>query len=249
VADTAYARNGHVHIAYEIHGSGPHDLVFMPGTFVPIESYDEHPMLGRFFKRLRTFARVLILDRRGMGQSDPLGPEGAPSNDESIADLTAVVADAGFSKPSILAGFDAGLIAMGLAASRPDAVASLVVVNTFAKFLRSDDHPSGFDPERAAQYDQVVEAGAQVGGEFDLLALAAPSVSTAWASAWCRFRLQAGWPTTRSSRTASAVCSRAESLSARCSAGSASCSAGTSPSACSARISSCASDRRTTTRW
>jgi class 3 adenylate cyclase len=177
MAETRYARNGRVHIAYEIHGTKELELVFMPGTFVPIESYDEHPMLGRFFQRLQSFARVLILDRRGMGQSDPLGPEGAPSVDESADDLAAVIDDAGFEKPHVLAGFDAALPAMVLAASRPDALASLVVVNTFAMFLRSDDHPTGFDPERAATYEEVVEFGGEIDGERDLLALAAPTVA------------------------------------------------------------------------
>ena len=177
MAETRYARNGRVHIAYEVHGTAALELVFMPGTFVPMESYDEHPLLGRFFSRLQTFARVLVLDRRGMGQSDPLGPEGAPSLEESVGDLVAVIDSAGFEKPHVLAGFEAALPAMALAATNPEALASLVVINTFAKFLRSDDHPTGFDPERAAQYDEIVEAGAQVGDDLDLLSLAAPSVA------------------------------------------------------------------------
>lgn len=175
--ETRYARNGRVHIAYQVHGSGSLDLVFMPGTFVPMESYEEHPAFSRFFRRLQSFARVIILDRRGMGQSDPLGPDGAPDVEEQALDLAAVIDAVDAPRPSILAGFDACIPAVALAASRPGTIASLVLVHGFAKFLRSDDHPGGYDPGRAQTYLEHTEEGAPPADERDLLDDIAPSVA------------------------------------------------------------------------
>ncbi len=177
MTDTRYARNGDVHLAYQVHGTGPIDMVFMPGTFVVMESYDEHPLLARFFRRLQSFARLIILDRRGLGQSDPLGPEGAPSADVWAEDLAAVIEHAGAQQPSILAGFDAGIPSMTLAATRPEAIASLVIVNGYSHFLRSDDHEAGLDPESQQRYEAAIEHGAGDSG-FDVLSVLAPTVSS-----------------------------------------------------------------------
>lgn len=174
MTDTRYARNGNVHLAYQIHGTGPIDLVFMPGTFVVMESYDEHPLLARFFRRLQSFARVIILDRRGLGQSDPLGPEGAPSPEAWAEDLAAVIEHARAQRPSILAGFDAGLPAMALAAARPAAIASLVLVNAYARFLNTGDHEPGLDPSTQERYESAIEQGTE---GFDVLAVLAPTVA------------------------------------------------------------------------
>jgi class 3 adenylate cyclase len=179
VTDTQYARNGSVHIAYQVLSDGPIDLVMLPGTLLPMDAYDEHPMISRFVRRLASFSRLIVLDRRGLGQSDSIGKGEAPDELESAEDLLAVIDAAGATKPSILAGFDGAAPSVVLAASHPDRVASLVLVNAYAKYLRSDDHPWGFDPNRVEDFRQLVEGerGPESGPEFDILGIAAPSVS------------------------------------------------------------------------
>jgi pimeloyl-ACP methyl ester carboxylesterase len=69
---THYAKSGDVHVAYQIFGSGPTDLVFVPGFVSHIENYWEHPDLARWLLRLGSFARVIMFDKRGTGLSDPV---------------------------------------------------------------------------------------------------------------------------------------------------------------------------------
>ena len=62
---THYAKSGDVHIAYQVFGSGPIDLVLVPGFVSQIENYWEHPDLARWLLRLSSFARVIMFDKRG----------------------------------------------------------------------------------------------------------------------------------------------------------------------------------------
>jgi len=68
---TRYAKSGDVHVAYQVFGDGPVDLVFVPGFVSHIENYWEHPDLARWLLRLASFARVIMFDKRGTGLSDP----------------------------------------------------------------------------------------------------------------------------------------------------------------------------------
>ena len=65
-----YARSGDVHIAYQVLGSGPLDLVFVPGFVSHLEAMWEAPGATRFFERLAAFARLILFDKRGTGLSD-----------------------------------------------------------------------------------------------------------------------------------------------------------------------------------
>jgi pimeloyl-ACP methyl ester carboxylesterase len=67
---TRYAKSGDVHIAYQVFGSGPIDLVLIPGFVSQIEHCWEHPDFARWFLRLASFGRVVMFDKRGTGLSD-----------------------------------------------------------------------------------------------------------------------------------------------------------------------------------
>ncbi len=86
---TRYAKSGDVHIAYQVFGSGPIDLVFVPGFVSHIENYWDHPDLARWLLRLSSFARVAIFDKRGTGLSDRVSE--APSLDQRMDDVRAVM--------------------------------------------------------------------------------------------------------------------------------------------------------------
>src|SRR5712672_2372444 len=60
---TRYAKSGDVHIAYQVFGSGPIDLVVIPGFVSHIETYWDQPDLARWLLRLSSFARVAIFQR------------------------------------------------------------------------------------------------------------------------------------------------------------------------------------------
>jgi pimeloyl-ACP methyl ester carboxylesterase len=73
VPETRFARNGDAHIAYQVFGDGA-DLLLSIGIPVSIDAWWDAPQPSRFLRRLASFSRVLILDRRGCGLSDPISP-------------------------------------------------------------------------------------------------------------------------------------------------------------------------------
>src|SRR5689334_20588733 len=65
-----YADSGNVKIAYQVLGDGPGDLVLVPGFISNVEVAWEEPCLARFLRRLATFRRLIVFDKRGTGLSD-----------------------------------------------------------------------------------------------------------------------------------------------------------------------------------
>ena len=68
--DTHYAKSGDVNIAYQVVGDAPRDLVLVPGWVSNIEVFWEEPACARFLRRLASFARLILFDKRGTGLSD-----------------------------------------------------------------------------------------------------------------------------------------------------------------------------------
>src|ERR1700688_3704955 len=87
-AQTKYAKSGDVHIAYRVFGDGPHDIVMVPGTLPPGELYWEMPANEYILKRLNSFARVIVFDKRGQGLSDRVAQQ---TLEERVGDVLAVM--------------------------------------------------------------------------------------------------------------------------------------------------------------
>jgi pimeloyl-ACP methyl ester carboxylesterase len=89
--ETKYAKSGDIHIAYQVVGSGPVDLVFIPGWLTHVELQWEEPTQARFFRRLASFARLILIDKRGVGLSDSVPANQLPILEERIDDVRAVL--------------------------------------------------------------------------------------------------------------------------------------------------------------
>src|SRR5438105_15302792 len=87
---TKYARSGDLHIAYQVVGDGPRDLVYVPSWISQVEHYWEEPAIARYFNRLASFSRLIRFDRRGSGLSDPVA--GVPTLVEQVDHVVAAVA-------------------------------------------------------------------------------------------------------------------------------------------------------------
>lgn len=81
---TKYAKSGQVHIAYQVIGEGPLDLVKVPGWISNVELAWENAEYTRFLQRLASFSRLVVFDKRGTGLSDRVSeadlPDLPPSN-------------------------------------------------------------------------------------------------------------------------------------------------------------------------
>ena len=89
--DTRYAKSGDVHIAYQVFGDGPVNLVVVPGFVSNVENTWEQPDLSRLMLRLASYARVAMFDKRGTGMSDSVAD--MPGLDVRMDDLRAVMDD------------------------------------------------------------------------------------------------------------------------------------------------------------
>ena len=129
---THYAKSGDVHVAYQIFGSGPTDLVFVPGFVSHIEKYWEHPDLARWLLRLGSFARVIMFDKRGTGMSDRVAE--VPGLDERMDDLRAVMDAVGMERAALMGVSEGGPLTALFAATYPERVDALVLYGSFARF-------------------------------------------------------------------------------------------------------------------
>ena len=146
---TQYAETADgVHVAYQVVGAGPVDLVFLMPGILPIEVVWEDDSAGRFFTRLGSFSRLLLFDARGGGASDV----GSLFTFETYMDDVSAVLDAADAQRVVLVGFgEVGPIATMFAATYPDRTLSLVLINSCARWARDVDYPWGAPPQWAAR--------------------------------------------------------------------------------------------------
>ncbi|MGH3066344.1 MAG: adenylate/guanylate cyclase domain-containing protein [Gaiellaceae bacterium] len=155
LAKTQYGRSGEVDIAYQVLGDGPHDIVAVLDWASHLEALVEQPFIADWFTSLARFARVLWLGTRGVGMSGPLS-EGTPI-ESWMHDLVSVMDAAGFERASLVAHGLGTQVALMTAATHPDRVESLVVVNGYARFARADDYPAGLPDHLHEPYLDALE--------------------------------------------------------------------------------------------
>lgn len=149
--ETRFAKLGEQRIAYQVFGEGPIDVLLVSGWFSNVDGIWEEPTSARFLQRLSAFSRVILFDRRGTGASDPL-PGSTATNLQDWSDDVRVVLDAtGSERAALLASVDGGRMAMLFAASHPDRTTALILANSAARFLVSEDYPCGVPEAGAAR--------------------------------------------------------------------------------------------------
>jgi class 3 adenylate cyclase len=126
-----YAKSGDLNIAYVAEGDRPLDLVWIPPWISQVEYLWSEPSLERVLERVKQFARLITFDRRGSGLSDPLA--GAPTLEEQMDDVIAVMDAAGSERAAILGTLEGGPMAALFAATYPDRVSALVLYAAFAR--------------------------------------------------------------------------------------------------------------------
>ncbi len=137
--EVRYAKSGSVHVAYQVFGDGPVNLVVTPGSITHLDYIWDEPGMRRFLERLGKFARVATFDKRGTGLSDRL--TGAPTFEERMDDIRAVM-DATRFDNSVLVGVSDGVpMSILFAASYPSRTRGLVLYGGEAKGSWSPDYP------------------------------------------------------------------------------------------------------------
>jgi class 3 adenylate cyclase len=134
-----WAQSGEANIAFRVLGGGPVDLLFLGGLFSHIDVMLEEPGLRRWWDRLGTIARVILVDRRGLGLSDRL--QAPLSLEEEVADLDAVLEAAGAERVVVQAYAAGGPLAVTFAARRPERTLALVLYASIIATERDEEMP------------------------------------------------------------------------------------------------------------
>ena len=190
--ETQYARVDGLHIAFQVVGDGPVDVVLVDQWLGHMEAQWDVPPMAELRQRLASFSRLILFDKRGVGMSDPVPLAALPSVETWMDDLRAVM-DAARSGEAVLITTMAGtMMGVVFAASHPDRVRALIVVDGFARML-ADDYPEGQSVDEGDRRVDQVESSWGRGFMLDLFApsmRAVPGVRDAWA----RYERMAGSP-------------------------------------------------------
>ncbi|MEX0984563.1 MAG: adenylate/guanylate cyclase domain-containing protein [Actinomycetota bacterium] len=145
VPETRYATTEDgVHIAYQIVGDGPGDLLFVPYDYSNIEVNWELPQYASFARGLATHARVLLMDRRGIGASDRGIGASTPTIEARMDDIRAVM-DAAGSERAALFGVESGAtLCFPFAATHPERVTAVIVFGATVAGTVAEDYPWGW---------------------------------------------------------------------------------------------------------
>src|SRR5215475_9478960 len=128
-AETKYAKSGDVHIAYRVFGNGPRDVILVPGTVSHVELYWELPANEYLLKRLASFSRVIVFDKRGQGLSDRVADQ---TLEERVGDVLAVMDAVGSDRATVYGWSEGGQMSLALAATHPERVSGLILYGTYA---------------------------------------------------------------------------------------------------------------------
>jgi pimeloyl-ACP methyl ester carboxylesterase/class 3 adenylate cyclase len=149
VPRTRYAKTADgVHIAYQVVGDGPVDMVFVMGWVTNLEVMWEEPDFARFLERLATFSRLILFDKRGVGLSDRVPDDRLPGLETRMDDVRAVMDAVGSERAVVFGVSEGGPMSMLFAATYPERTVALVLYGTVADFTRRDpdykDDPAAY---------------------------------------------------------------------------------------------------------
>ncbi|TFH22212.1 MAG: adenylate/guanylate cyclase domain-containing protein [Myxococcales bacterium] len=170
--ETKYASSGDISIAYQVMGDGPLDLVVVPGFVSHVEFLHELPGYTRWIESMASFARVIRFDKRGGGLSDPVS--GAPSLEERIDDVRAVMDAVGSENAALLGWSEGAPLSVLFAATYPQRTSALILLGGFPRILQAADYLGGMEE---AVYTAWTEEMVENWGSGATLDFLGPSVA------------------------------------------------------------------------
>jgi pimeloyl-ACP methyl ester carboxylesterase/DNA-binding CsgD family transcriptional regulator len=155
-----YVANDGVHLAYQIVGDGPVDVLFIHGFVSHVEAAWENEEFARFFQRLGALARVILFDKRGVGLSDRM--QGAPTLEQVVADALCVLDAAGSRQAIVMGTSEGGAAAVLLAAMHPERVRGLVLYAAVPVVVQREGAPEWATPPE--RFERMLDTMRQTWG-------------------------------------------------------------------------------------
>jgi len=156
---TRYAQaDDGVHIAYQVIGDGPFDLVEVGGFVSHLEFAWEGPEYAHYLRRLASFARLITFDKRGTGMSDPVPVHALPSLEQRMDDFRAVLDAVGSEQAAVFGESDGGQMAALFAATYPERTRALVMYGSYVRLRSAPDFPLGRSDDYLKAFATGMEA-------------------------------------------------------------------------------------------
>jgi len=149
IPEVHYTRSGEVNIAYQVIGDAPLDLVFVMGWISHLEYFWTEPSFARFLRRLATFSRVILFDKRGTGLSDRVPLDQLPTLEQRMDDVRAVMEAVGSERAVLCGVSEGGPMCSLFSATYPERTIALVMIGSYARRLQGEGYPWG--PTEAAR--------------------------------------------------------------------------------------------------
>ena len=193
--ETRYVKSGDAHIAYQVVGDGPADLIIVRGYISHLEVAWESPALASFYRRLASFCRLILFDKRGTGLSDRVPEDRLPTLEQRMDDVRAVMEVVGSERAVLLGASEGGPMCLLFAATYPECTLGLLLWGCFARY----DWRRGFIGQYwgGATVDDALDRLEREWGDGGDLAAMAPSLAADDAArrAWGRAQRLAATPT------------------------------------------------------
>jgi class 3 adenylate cyclase len=167
---THYVKSDDVHIAYQVIGDGPLDLVFVPGFVSHVEATWQVPGRSAFFRRLASFSRLILFDKRGTGMSD----RGSQifTLEQRMQDVRAILDEVGSERAALFGVSEGGPMSLLYAATYPERTSALILYGCYARSCWAPDYPLGWYNEQWQRFaeNSVRNWGAPQGTGIEILA-------------------------------------------------------------------------------
>lgn len=156
---TRYAKTSDgVHIAYQVCGDGPVDILYSTALWWHLEFQWTEPTYVRYVERLARLGRVIAFDKRGTGLSDRVPIDRLPSLEQRIDDITAVLDAVGSTSAVLAAANHAAPLVLLFAATFPERTRALILQGGFARFAEAPDYPWGFPTRLVPRVEEQMES-------------------------------------------------------------------------------------------
>ncbi len=191
--ETHYANSGGVSIAYQVLGEGPLDLVVVPGWVSNIEAFWEEPAIEAFFRRLASFSRLILFDKRGTGLSDRVTD--LPTLEVRMDDVRAVLDAVGSRRAALFGYSEGGAMCALYAATYPQRTSALIMAGSYPRMMAAPDYEFGRTEEQLDAFLADIELnwGKPVGIETRVPSRADNTRFRQW---WARYLRMSASPTT-----------------------------------------------------
>jgi class 3 adenylate cyclase len=155
IPSTHYVKSDDVHIAYQVLGQGSFDLLFVPGFVSNIEAIWQSPEQSAFFRRLASFSRLILFDKRGTGMSDRGSQMFAL--EQRMHDVQAILDEVGSRRTALFGISEGGPMSLLFTATYPDRTSALVLYGSYARRSWAPDYSFGWKDERLQQVLDDIE--------------------------------------------------------------------------------------------